>query len=353
MTTISLCPLEEAGHDRKVKNTDLSIIIVSYNTLALLRTCLRSILDSECPLQYEVIVVDNASKDGSAEMVESEFPWVRLLRTRGNLGLSRAENLALPLARGRYILLLNPDTVVLNSALERMVEFLEIHPDVAVVGCRVLDGEGKIQASTYDHFPNLWRSLLATVNVTLTGGLLWVKIRDWLNRRGPRWLGVAEVSSYDYAYGTNRETRVITGCCYMIRRSVIQQVGLFDEHFFITGEEVDWCYRAGKMGFRLWFTSEAEIIHYGKQAVGGNPLHRFLYYPNVHYHLRKHFGRLPAFVYRLVLPPVLLVGILTHLVWLMVAERRAAEVRKNLQAFVMAFKWSVFCGTEAGPFQAI
>lgn len=224
---------------------DLSIVIVNWNTRDMLRSCLASI-SRQPGLQTEVIVVDNASEDGSADMVAEEFPGVRLIRNGANLGFATATNQGLRIAGGRHLLLLNSDTLVLGDVLADSVRYMDEHPDVGMMGCKVLNEDGTTQmtCSLYPSFLNL---LLQTLG---------------LNRlERPRWL--RRYQMLDWARDDERDVEVISGCYLVARREAVAQVGLLDESFFLYGEETDWCRRCAEGGWRLVFAPIGNIVHFG------------------------------------------------------------------------------------------
>jgi GT2 family glycosyltransferase len=209
---------------------DLSIVIVSYNTAGLLRKCLNSVYaNPHSNYRFEVLVVDNASPDNSAEMVRSEFPQVELTVNTENKGFAAATNQALRLAQGTYLLLLNPDTEVLDEALWKMVAFLEAEPQAAIVGPALLYPDRTFQENAFV-FPGLWQIFFDFYPIN------WRLTRSRLNGRYPRRL-------YEGEFPQAFEIDFPLGACLMVRRSVVEKVGLLDENFFMYMEEIDWCYR--------------------------------------------------------------------------------------------------------------
>lgn len=229
---------------------DLSVSIVNTNNRDLLVQCLDSICRTIGQLSYEIWVVDNCSTDGSVEAVRARFPQVRIIENTDRLGYPTSHNRALQHCQGRHVLVLNEDMLVLPGALETMVAFMEAHPDAGMVGCRLLNADGSLQPSCRA-FPNLWIQFFRSL---------------YLDKLFPgnRWTG-ANYMSY-WGHDTVREVDVIKGCCMLVRREVLAQVGLMDERFFIYYEETDWCYRTKQQGWKVYFTPDAEIIHYGEQT---------------------------------------------------------------------------------------
>jgi GT2 family glycosyltransferase len=225
--------------------TDVSIIIVNWNTREILRGCLVSIFKQTKDINVEVIVVDNASSDESAEMVKIEFPDVVLITNTENRGFAAANNQGMQLAVGRYILLLNPDTIVLERAIQKTISFADNHPDIGVTGCQVWLNENDIQQTCFS-FPSLSGLILQEMG---------------LRRLFPksRFFGRTKYGWWDRT--TQRDVDVVSGMYMLVRRGAIEQVGLMDEDYFVYAEETDWCYRFWKAGWRCVFSPEARIIH--------------------------------------------------------------------------------------------
>jgi GT2 family glycosyltransferase len=201
-------------------------------------------------LDYEVIVVDNASNDGSLEMLKSDFPQIVLIENEENWGFAAANNQAIAVAKGRYILLLNSDTVVLDRAIEKTISFADKNPKAGAIGCRVINPDGTLQATCF-MFPSILNMLLSSTYL--------YKIfpkNKFFGREQMTWWDRNDV----------REVDVITGCFMLVRRETIEQTGNMDESFFMYGEETDWCYRLKKNGWKVMFTPVGQIIHFGGQS---------------------------------------------------------------------------------------
>jgi GT2 family glycosyltransferase len=250
-------------------SVDLSVIIVNWNTRELLADCLCSIEDFQSSifnLQSEVIVVDNASSDSSAAMVREQFPWVRLRENVGNVGFARANNQGISQATGRYVLLLNPDTVVMPGALAALVGFLEAHPQVGVVGPTLLDRDRRIQLS-WAKFPTLWSELT-------TG-----------HRRDRK----------PFLSGDAYEVDWLAGACLLVRRGAIDAAGLLDERFFLYSEETDWCLRIQRAGWRIAYYPSAKVVHLeGSSTALDRPRTSFLLCQSKVLYFDKHYGRTQA-----------------------------------------------------------
>lgn len=259
---------------------DLSVIIVSHNTRELLALCLDSLLTNlaSSALGNEVIVVDNASRDRTVEMVLKRFPHVQLLANEENLGFAAANNQGLKESKGNYLLLLNPDTLVQGEALQLMFQFLVSHPRVSLVGPKLLYPDGRLQHSAFS-FPTLPMIFLDffPLNHRL--------INSPLNGRYPKALyEVGEPFPIDHPLGA----------AMMVRRKAVDQVGPLDEGFFIYCEEIDWCMRMKKMGWEIFCLPQAEIVHYVGKSTGQFREAMYVELHRSRYRLyEKHYG--PAF----------------------------------------------------------
>jgi len=223
---------------------DLSIAIVSWNVQELLRQTLESVYRETKGITFEIFVVDNASRDGSAEMVQRLFPRAWLFANTDNLGFAKANNRALREARGRYIVLLNPDTEIRDNALQKMVSWMDAHPRAGIAGPQLLNPDGSIQPSTRN-FPTF--SAL---------GLTLLKLHHlWRPKI------IKDYYQLDFDHAHEQEVDQVMGAALFIRRAVIEVIGLLDEGFWIWFEEADWCKRARNAGFEIWFTPAARIMH--------------------------------------------------------------------------------------------
>ena len=229
---------------------DVSLIIVNWNTCDILRDCLKSVFQQTKEIDFEVIVVDNASTDGSAEMVKKDFTQVILIENSENRGFAVANNQGIAIAKGCFVLLLNSDTVVFDNAIEKVVAFADSVPKAGIIGCRILDSNRALQPTCF-MFPSILNMLLSTTYLYK----LFPKSK-FFGREQMTWWNRDDV----------REVDVVTGCFMLVRRDVAEEIGVMDERFFMYGEETDWCYRFRKNGWKVIFTPEAEIIHYGGQS---------------------------------------------------------------------------------------
>ena len=257
----------------------ISILIVSWNTRELLRDCLRSIQQTIPQELHQTIVVDNASSDGSAEMVARDFPWVELLRNDENLGFGRANNQAFAHARGEALLLLNPDTILHPQAVTRLVDLLKQQPRAGAAGPRILNPDGTLQVSIYPS-PTLLRE-------------------TWRLFHLDRLLPLSQYSRRKLAARQPTPVDVLMGACMLIRRDIIDQIGLFDEQFFVYSEEVDLCRRIQQAGWQLVWLPDAEVTHFGGQSTRQVADAMFLeLYRNKVKFFRKHGSSLSTPVYK-------------------------------------------------------
>lgn len=231
---------------------ELSVLIVSYNTRDLLRNCLRSICQTLTDITYEIIVVDNASSDNSAEMIEAEFKQVSLIKNPQNVGFARANNQAIKNASGRYLLLLNSDTLLKEKAIGKLISFMDEHPKAAAVGPKILNPDGTLQSKGFS-FPSVLFTIIASINIPKY--LSDEKLFRWLPK-------------YYWGEDDVRQVDWISGCCMLLRRESVEKIAGLSEDFFMYYEDEEWCYRARRKGYEIWYFPNAEIIHYG----GSSPL---------------------------------------------------------------------------------
>jgi len=239
---------------------DLSIIIVSFNTRKLLKDCLDSIKIATHNLsagrqviKLEIFVVDNNSSDNTAVMIKKDYPQVKLIANKKNLGFSKANNLALRKAKGKYVLILNPDTRLIPNSLKEMIHFMDKHQDVAVSTCRVELADGSLDRDCRRHFPTPWRAFC------------------YFSKLSEIFRGSKIFDQYYMSYlpdDIEHEIDSCVGAFMMIRKSAIKKVGYFDEDFFFYGEDLDWCWRFKEKGYNIFYTPITKIIHYKGAASG-------------------------------------------------------------------------------------
>jgi N-acetylglucosaminyl-diphospho-decaprenol L-rhamnosyltransferase len=287
-----------------MSSIDVSIVLVSWNTHDILLNCLASLHEAVGDVRADVWVVDNDSHDGSIEAVRTQYPNVRIIANTQNIGFAAANNQAITASAGRYILLLNSDTIACPGAIERLVHFADTHPVTGVVGSMLLDPDGSFQASFAD-FPSLFSELLS---VSGLGARL-------LHRNYP-------------SYGSRlsqsiRRVDYIPGACMLARRAAVEHVGLMDEQYFMYSEEVDWCLRMRRAGWETWYVPDARIVHFGGQSTRQqhHAMLFALYRSKVRF-FRKHYGSLAA-----TLLQTMLVVVLRYkwLIWILTSMRYAND----------------------------
>ena len=255
---------------------DLSIIIVNYNVKEFLLNLLDSIRIASINISVETIVVDNASDDGSVEILRNRFPGVKLIANKINVGFGAANNQAMKIAGGKYFMLINPDTIVREDTFIKMIDFFEHSPQAGIAGCKVLNPDGTLQLACRRSFPGPW------VSFTKVTGLskLFAKSRIF--------------ARYNLTYLNENETYdvdAVSGAFLMLRKDVYEKVGGFDEQFFMYGEDLDLCYRVQKSNFKVFYVHSTEIIHYKGESTKRSSLDETkVFYNAMHLFVRKHFS---------------------------------------------------------------
>lgn len=235
--------------DMQEQQIDISIIIVSWNVSEQLARCLAS-LTQQRGVRYEVFVIDNASADGSAQMVREKFPDVHLTANTQNLGFARANNQVLAATRGRHVLLLNPDTELPNGTLAQTVRYLDTHPDVGVLGCTIYHADGALQRSVL-RFPTF-----------LSQAMVLLKVQAFTQRPRP----LRRYYALDFDYRKEADVDQIMGSFFAVRRSVFDDIGQLDNGYFLWFEEVDFCKRARTAGWIVRYTPDFAITHTGGES---------------------------------------------------------------------------------------
>ncbi len=308
---------------------DVSILIVSWNVRDLLRRCLDSIVSSQSEdhpapterrrLNTEILVVDNASNDGTVEMLRAEFPTARVIANPANVGFTRANNQALAIAQGRYLFLLNPDTELGPGALQTLFAYAEQHPRVGIIGPRLFYGDGSPQSSRR-RFPTLATAFFEST-----------RLQQWF----PRHAAITRYYMLDTRDDETQEVDWVNGAAMFVRRQVYEQVGGFDEQFFMYSEELDWCYRTQRAGWQIIYLPTAQVTHYegksSEQAVAARDIH---FHSSKVRFFRKYYGARAAETLRAFLLAMFALQIVEESIkWLLGHKRalRAARVRAYCQ----------------------
>lgn len=258
---------------------DVSIILVSWNTRELTLQCLRSLPAALGQYHADIWVVDNASSDDSVTAIHAEHPSVNVIANLTNVGFAAANNQAIRQSTGRYVLLLNTDTIPHPGSIARLIAFADIHPRAGLVGPMLLNPDGSYQGSFADQ-PSVLSELLSATGLGVRF------FGHWYPNHGPR--RARHIQSAGY----------IQGACMLARRSAVSNVGLLDEQYFMYSEEPDWCLRMFRAGWQIWYTPDARIIHYGGQSTRQrrHEMVVALYRSKVRF-FAKHHGRLIAVWY--------------------------------------------------------
>ncbi len=264
---------------------DLSVIIVNYNVRQFLENSLTSVLRAMEGWTGEVFVVDNASDDGSLEMLKAKFPQIQLIENRNNVGFAKANNAALKLARGRFLLFINPDTVVQEDTFRVMIRFFEENRDAGLAGCKILNPDGSFQLPCRRSFPTPW------VAFTKIAGLSGLFPSSKL------------FGKYNLTYLSEDETYevdAVSGSFMFLRRDVYEKIGGLDETFFMYGEDLDWCYRASHAGYKVYYVHSTKIIHFKGESTKRSDIDEIrTFYRAMQLFVEKHFSS--SFVVRMFL----------------------------------------------------
>jgi hypothetical protein len=298
--------------------TDMSIILVCWNNKAYLDPCLKSLYESELKFTYDIIVVDNGSTDGSQEMLREKYPAVKIIENGSNVGLSKASNQGIQATTGRYVFLLNNDTVVNGPSLNMMYDLLESRPDSGAAGGMLLNADLSFQGG-YAKFSNLFEELLIATGI---GDRLW----PW----------------YPSHHKTDHTQVVdwLSSACLIIRRSVLDKVGLLDESYFIYGDETDLQYRMKKAGWNVYHIPQAFTIHYAGKSMNRWRRRKMVYRGKMLFY-RKNYGAVSAFFLRLMFG---LLSALKYIVWgtayllPKMRERAKLELQSNSEVIKLCLK---------------
>ncbi|MBI1937122.1 MAG: glycosyltransferase [Ignavibacteriales bacterium] len=255
---------------------DLSIIIVNYNVKEFALNLLASINKALKNISSEIILVDNASDDGSVELIGEKYPDVKIIVNKNNVGFGSANNQALEIAKGKYLLLINPDTIVKEDTFAKMIEFFEANPQAGIAGCKVLNPDGSLQLACRRGFPGPWTSFTKVMGLST----LFPKSRLF--------------AKYNLTYLDENQTYevdAVSGAFLMMRKSVYEKIGGFDRQFFMYGEDLDLCYRTQQAGWKVYYVNSTEIIHYKGESTKRSSIDETkIFYDAMHLFVRKHFS---------------------------------------------------------------
>jgi GT2 family glycosyltransferase len=289
---------------------DLSIVLVCWNNKDYLEPCLRSLYAGPMRSTFDVVVTDNGSSDGSQAMLREKFPQVAIIQNDRNLGLGKASNQGIAATRGRYVLLLNNDTLVHGASFDAMVEFLDQNPTVGAVGGRLLNPDGTIQ-SCYNYFSTLPEEFLVAT-----------RLGQFIRPAYPAIVEGNDVKSVDW----------MGSACLMLRRAALDEVGILDEGYFIYGDEADLQYRLKKAGWGIYFLPQAHTIHYGGRSMTRWPRRKLVYRGKLLFY-KKHYGFLRTMLLRSMLAGLSVAKLLAWTaacIWPKQRELARKEIHSNL-----------------------
>jgi len=298
---------------------DVSVIIVNYNSTAWLLECLRSLYANRGRTRLEVIVVDNASRQGSLERVVEKFPQIVAIANDQNRGFAAATNQGLRIANGAFLLMLNPDTLIRRDVVQECCRYLEEHSDVGAVGCRVLDADGAVASSW------MWEQPLSAVllGVFHVEGIL--RMCGLADERQLKGDGHAEVDG-------------LAGCFMLIRRRALKTVGLLDERYFMYWEDLDWCKRARRAGWRIMYAPVGEIVHFGRRSSQGK-LYWVRHCRSRLRYVAKFYGKARSRMCRAMLVPWLVSRLAVDGARWAGSLGRNKDAREQLSDYVEALSW--------------
>jgi GT2 family glycosyltransferase len=296
-------------------NIDVSICIVTYHARDFLRDCLRSIYRTVDSVSFEIIVVDNHSEDGTLEILHSDFSDVHLLVNDQNTGYTRPNNQAMRISLGRYILLINPDTLVEPNTITELAAFLDTHPEVGIVGPKVLNRDGTLQKQCRRSEARPWDAICYF---------------SGLSRLFPHDKRFAGYLMTYLDEDLTHEAEAVSGSCMLIRRQVIDQIGYQDENFFAYQEDTDYCRRARLAGWKVFYNPSAQIIHYGGE--GGSQVQPYRaiieWHRSYYLYYRKHFAKDYPIIFSVVYYFGMLMKLVLSLLVNLFRKRKVVGTRK-------------------------
>jgi GT2 family glycosyltransferase len=293
----------------------LSIVLVCWNNNSYMDACLKSLYETGMKNSFDIVVVDNGSTDGSQQMLAEKYPEVQLIQNAGNVGLGKASNQGIEHTKGKYVLLLNNDTIVNGQSFDAMIELLDKEPKVGAVGGKLLNPDGTIQAG-YNHFSSLFQELLVAT-----------RLGEWIRPGYPAVMDANEVKSVDW----------MGSACLMVRRAALDQIGVLDEGYFIYGDETDLQYRLKKAGWEVYFLPQATTIHFGGRSMNRWSRRKMVYRGKMLFY-QKHYGSLQTFLLRVLLA---ILSVVKSLAWavmyLLPAKRDLAQKELHSNFEVLGF----------------
>lgn len=303
---------------------DLSIVIVSWNTRDLLKDCLNSIYYYTKGITFEVFVVDNASSDRSADMVRQLFPDVSVISNQTNAGFAKANNQAIRISKGRYVSLLNPDTLLIEDVFSPLIKYADTKEEIGAIGPKILSRDGKrIDKGCARRLPNLYFEFCR-----LSG----------LSGRFSKTRIFGSECTYTLHHTVSRYVDGLSGSCMVVRRSTIDGVGLMDENQFMYGDDIDWCMRFLNAGWKIFYYADVSIIHYGGESAKQANLSTILQSEKARiYYYRKYHGKLYAFIFSLQISFFSLV----KYIWNILLKSSNPDRKELMNIYKSTFVWSI------------
>lgn len=302
----------------------VSAVLVSYNTKALTLEAIGHVLrDFETLDSSEVFLIDNNSQDGTVAAVQREYPIVQIIQNHENVGFGKANNQAFAHCRGEYVLLVNTDAFIHSGCIRVLTDFMDTHPDVAVVAPRIVNNDGSLQASVHS-FPTPLRCWIENL---------------WLNPLVKNFFSLRDWRSW--THDDTREVPWVIGACMLVRKCVIDSTGGFDEHFFMYSEETDWQYRIREAGWNIWFVHDAEVTHLGGASGGTESLSsrtRIAFFESLDYYVLKNHSWVGLVLFRV---GMFLGSLLRIILWFLVLMFRQS-LRTKARYKVSHYFWLLF-----------
>lgn len=306
---------------------DLSIIIINWNSGEYVRKCLQSLPENLPGIELETIVIDNGSFDSCAKIIMNEFPKVRFIQSEDNLGFAKANNLGSEKSTGEYLLFLNPDTEIVDGAIQGMASLIRHLPRAGVLGCRLLNSDGSIQTTCVQAFPTVFNQMLDS---------------DMVNR----WLPVLTTGRISYIGESPARVQVISGACMMIKKTVFEEVGRFSPEYFMYTEDLDLCYKVREAGYSNYYTGAFSVVHHGG---GSSNQRKENSYANIQMResifkfLQKTRGKPYAYMYKMsmLLSGVMRFGLLSLAYVISLFGGRKSACRSSLIKWKSIIRWTL------------
>lgn len=306
---------------------DISVIIVNWNTKDLLLDCIESIYKYTLHIKFEIIVVDNGSNDGSTEAIRAYFPEVTLICNNRNFGFAKANNIGIKASNGRFICLVNSDILILDNVLFKLTKFLSKNPRIGSVGPKTVNEDLTTRYNSRE-FPTLRNAFFQAI---------------FFDKIFPRIKVFRGRNMYNFKHDITRPVDVLSGCFFMVRRRVVEQIGLLDEKYFIYGEDVDWCKRISKGGWDVYFFGDTKVIHYAGASSSAKK-NRFLLemLKSDLYYWRKHHNLIESTLYYLIIILKLSIRLFGWLIIYFVAPSKKENTSYIVNGYFIRIKWLIF-----------